>query len=273
MAAGTSKAAGVRRIADRAEIRAILEMDRRWAIYALGDLSPGFFEHSEWYCVPGREPALALLYRAFQTPVFFALGGPEPVDVILAELAEPEMYLSIRPEILPLVKARYQVHHETPMWRMTLDPSDLHPAPAEGVARLGPDDLAALQRLYADGKPAGEVPDFFSPSMIEPGVFYGIWEAGNLVAAAGTHLVAPSESVGAVGNVYTRRDRRRRGLGWRVTSAVAAELLRMGLRTVALNVSQRNTAAHGVYERLGFARYCAFYEGLAVRRDPVTATG
>jgi len=47
----------------------------------------------------------------------------------------------------------------------------------------------------------------------------------------------------------------------------------MGLWTVALNVSQRNTAALGVYERLGFARYCAFYEGLAVRRDQVTAAG
>ena len=273
MVAGTSKATGVCRIADRAEIRAILETDRRWAVYALGDLAPGFFDHSEWYRVTGKEPALALLYRAFQTPVFLALGGPEPIDAILTELVEPEMYLSIRPEILPLVKARYQVHHETAMWRMSLEPVNFSPAPLDEVVRLGPHDLAALQQLYADGKPTGEVPDFFSPSEIEPGVFYGIWEADTLVAAAGTHLVAPSESVGAVGNVYTRRDRRRRGLGGRVTSAVAAELLRMGLRTVALNVSQRNTAALGVYERLGFARYCAFYEGLAVRRDQVTAAG
>jgi ribosomal protein S18 acetylase RimI-like enzyme len=267
------KAAGVRRIADRLEIRAILETDRSWAVYALGDLAPGFFDHSEWYRAPGQEPALVLLYRAFQTPVFFALGRPEPIDAILTELAEPEMYLSIRPEILPIVKARYQVHNETAMWRMSLDPANFYPAPGDGVARLGLRDLAALQQLYSDGKPTGEVPDFFSPSMIEPGVYYGIWEAGALVAAAGTHLVAPSESVGAVGNVYTRRDRRRRGLSWRVTGAVAAELLRMGLRTVALNVSQLNTAALGVYERLGFARYCAFYEGLAVRRDQVTAAG
>jgi ribosomal protein S18 acetylase RimI-like enzyme len=273
MAAKARDATGVCRITDRAEIRAILETDRRWAIYALGDLAPGFFDHSEWCRAPGQELALVLLYRAFQTPVFFALGGPEPIGAILTELTEPEMYLSIRPEILPLVKARYQVHYETAMWRMTLDPANFSPAPGEGVTRLGPHDLAALQRLYADGKPAGEVPDFFSPSMIEPGVFYGIWEAGNLVAAAGTHLVAPSEGVGAVGNVYTRRDLRNRGLGGRVTGAVAAELLRMGLRTVALNVSQRNTAALGVYERLGFARYCAFYEGLAVRRDQVTAAG
>jgi predicted GNAT family acetyltransferase len=71
--------------------------------------------------------------------------------------------------------------------------------------------------------------------------------------------------VGAIGNVYTRRDRRGRGLASFVTGAVTAELLRLGLRTVALNVNQRNAAAIRVYEQLGFTRYCAFYEGVAVR--------
>jgi RimJ/RimL family protein N-acetyltransferase len=42
---------------------------------------------------------------------------------------------------------------------------------------------------------------------------------------------------------------------------------RMGLHTIALNVNQRNAAAIRVYERLGFARHCAFYEGIAVRDD------
>ncbi len=253
------------RITDRAEIRAILETDRRWAVYALGDLAPGFFEHSEWLCARGAGTALVLLYRAFQTPVFLALGSPELVSAILDEIQEREMYLSIPPEILPLVKARYQVRQEAAMWRMVLDPASFSPAPTEGAVRLGSQDLPALQRLYFDGKPTGEVPDFFSPSMIEPGVFFGVWEGRALVAAAGTHLVAPSEGVGAVGNVYTRRDRRGRGLASCAASAVTAELLRMGLCTVALNVNQRNAAAIRVYERLGFARYCAFYEGVATR--------
>ena len=259
--------ADVCRITDRAEIRAILETDRPWAVYALGDLAPGFWEHSEWWCAPSGGPALVLLYRAFQTPVLFALGRPELVRIILDGIHEREMYLSIRPEILPLVKARYQVRHQTAMWRMVLDPARLGPAPLEGTVRLGSADLPALQHLYADGRPTGEVPDFFSPSMIEPGVFYGIREGRALVAAAGTHLVAPSESVGAIGNVYTRRDRRGCGLASRVTSAVAAELLRMDLRTIALNVNQCNAAAIRVYERLGFACYCTFYEGMAVRDD------
>jgi len=251
------------RITDPVEIRALLETDRSWAVYALGDLSPGFFEHSEWFRT-SNAPALILLYRAFATPVLFALGEPELVRGLLDEIGgEREMYLSIRPQILPLVKARYAVHHETAMWRMVL--TGLRPAPTQSATRLGPADLPALQQLYADGQSTGEVPDFFAPSMIEPGVFFGIWEKDALVAAAGTHLVAPSESVGAIGNVYTRRDRRGQGLASRVTSAVATELVRLGLRTVALNVNQRNAAAIRVYEQLGFTRYCAFYEGLAMR--------
>ena len=55
-----------------------------------------------------------------------------------------------------------------------------------------------------------------------------------LVAVAGTHLLAPEEGAAAIGNIYTRRDRRGRGLGRAVTSAVLADLA--GIETVGLNV-------------------------------------
>src|SRR5690348_1280971 len=107
------------RITEPAEIRAILEADRPWAAYALGDLAPGFFEYCDWFRAPGRAPALALLYCAFSIPVLFVLGEPEHVRCILEEIgAEREMYLSIRPEILPLIKRRYRVEQDMAMWRM-----------------------------------------------------------------------------------------------------------------------------------------------------------
>jgi ribosomal protein S18 acetylase RimI-like enzyme len=257
----------VPRIHDPAEIRTVLETDRTWTAYALGDLAPGYFEDSAWYRAPGGAPALALLYQAFATPVLFTLGPPEAVRTLLDEIGDqPSMYLSIRPDILPLIKARYDVHNEMPTWRMLLDRTEFRPAPASGAEPLGPADLEVLQRLYADGEAAGEAPDFFSASMLEQGVFFGIAEGDELVAAAGTHLVVPAEGVAAIGNVYTRRDRRGRGLAARVTGAVASELLGMKLRTVVLNVHQRNGSAARVYERLGFLRYCDFYEGMAVAR-------
>jgi ribosomal protein S18 acetylase RimI-like enzyme len=256
------------RLTDRDEIRAVLLTDRRWAVYALGDLAPGLFERCEWYGIEGPEPTVALLFRGFETPVLFTLGAPAAVRAILEELPdEPRMYLMVRPEIVPLVTPCYRIEGEVVMWRMILEPGAFRTASPSGVSRLGPADFATLQRLYADGEPAGEAPDFFGASMLEQGIFFGIRAGEELVAAAGTHLVVPAEGIGAIGNVYTRRDHRGRGLASRVTSAVAGELLQIGLRTVALNVSQANAAAQRVYERLGFRRYCAFCEGLAVREE------
>jgi ribosomal protein S18 acetylase RimI-like enzyme len=174
--------------------------------------------------------------------------------------------LHVRPEIVPVLQTRYLIPHPKPMWRMVLELPKFHAAPIAGVNRLKTADLPALNQLYADGKAAGEVPEFFFASMLEQGVFFGIRENNDLIAVAGTHLVAPPEGVAAVGNIYTRRDRRGRGLAARVTSAVVSELLGMNIDVVALNVNQQNVSAIGVYERLGFAMYGEFIEGVASRR-------
>jgi ribosomal protein S18 acetylase RimI-like enzyme len=250
----------------RDEIRALLATDRAWAVYAIGDLAPGLFEECEWYAAPGERPGLALIYRAFEIPVLFTLGEPDVVQALLDELPDEErLYLSIRSEVLPLIQARYRVEHETAMWRMVLDRAAFT-APATNAMRLGPADHEALARLYADGEARGEAPGFFTVEMLEVGVFFGVREDRELVSAAGTHVVAPGEGVAAIGNVYTRRDRRGRGLARQVTGSVTAELLRMGIETIALNVAQSNAAALRVYESLGFRTYCAFYEGVAVRK-------
>ncbi|MGA2329644.1 MAG: GNAT family N-acetyltransferase [Bryobacteraceae bacterium] len=251
---------------DPAAIRSILSTDPAWSVYALGDLAPGFFEHCVWFQPPDGAPALALLFSGFSTPVLFTLGEAAAVASMLDEIeGQPALYLHVRPEIVPVLATRYRIVELKEMLRMVLDQPAYRPVPIEGAVRLGPADLGELARLYDDGKETGEAPDFFFLSMLQDGVFFGIREAGGLVAAAGTHLAVPSEGVAAVGNVYTRRDRRGRGLAARTTSAVVNELLRMNLRTIALNVGRNNEAAIRVYERLGFLRYCTYYEGLARR--------
>jgi GNAT superfamily N-acetyltransferase len=251
-------------VSDPAEIRALLETDRPWSVYALGDLAPALFAQSAWWRGTGPGTALALLYQGFTTPVLFLLGAPEALPALLDEIGPRQaLYLHVRPDALPALRARYRISDEKPTWRMLLDRGRFRPGPTADVVRLGPADLEAVQALYRDGDAAGEGPDFFSADMLAGGVFFGVREGADVVAVAGTHVVAPAEDVAAVGNVYTRRDRRRRGLGAGVTAVVTGELLRQGIGTVALNVHQDNPGAARVYERLGFVRYCEFVEGFA----------
>jgi predicted GNAT family acetyltransferase len=233
-------------------------------VYALGDLAQQGFQDCTWYCDAGGAPALVLLNRAFVPGVLFTLGEPKTVGALLGEMDHAsQMYLHIRPEILPLVEERYPVLHVQPMWRMVLASTKAALARTARAVRLGPDHFQALQHLYSDGEPARKSLKFFSPAMLAEGVYFGAWEGEELVAAAGTHLVTPEQGVAAIGNVHTRRDRRGRGLGTSVTGAVTAELLRLHCRTVALNVNQQNTTAVRVYERLGFVRYFDYVVVLA----------
>lgn len=255
------------RLVDRDEIRRRLELDRPWAVYALGDLAPGYWEQSEWHAVDGAPEALALLYRAGEYPVLFTRGEADDVQALACELPpEPHLFLSIRPEHLPAIERRWHVLQSNAMWRMLLDPSAPAAAPAPRVAPVRPVDEPALRSLFEDGRAAGEEPDFFFSSMLDAGTYFGVWDGPQLVAAAGTHLVASCEGVATIGNVYVRRDRRGEGLAGSVVGAVVAELRRREIRTVALNVRQTNTAALRAYERVGFRSYCAFLEGKAVLR-------
>jgi ribosomal protein S18 acetylase RimI-like enzyme len=250
-------------IRDRASIRSLLRADPHWSVYALGDLAPGYFEDCEWHASSGGPPALLLLYRAVSPPVLFAAGEPEAIARLAEETCEPAVYLNVQPDAARALASRYRLVSPKPMLRMALDPSRFRPPAGGDIVRLARSDTPRLEKLYADGRGTGEAPDFFFPPMVERGVFFGAEEDGELVAAAGTHLAVPEEGVAAVGNVYTRRDRRGRGLAGRLTGAVVEELGRMNIPVVALNVSRQNASAIRVYERLGFAIHCEFIEGPA----------
>jgi ribosomal protein S18 acetylase RimI-like enzyme len=240
---------------DRAAIRSLLETDRAWCVYALGDFAPGFFEDCEWY--EGRG-GIALFYTGFSPPVFFYHGDPAGLAPLLEEAGHGKFYLQIRPEATAAVEARFTISDRVEMLRMALDPGQLRVETIPGARSLTAADLPALQCLYA-----AEPPEFFFPSMLEQGVFHGAWDGAELLAVAGTHIVNVEERVAAIGNVYTRPDHRRRGLAGALTSAVSAELLGRGVTTIALNVRADNPAAVRVYRRLGFTVHCSFVQGVA----------
>jgi ribosomal protein S18 acetylase RimI-like enzyme len=248
---------------DLQRIRTALERDRTWSAYAIGDLDPERLSECSWYAPAGDSAALVLLYRGFLPPILFAIGDPAVLSLVFAELDTAKVSLQLLPEAIDALSPAYKPTDTKPMWRMAASAASFRPAADDDVAVLDMSHTAAVAALFADAREGGEEPPFYRPAMLAEGAFRGIWEGADLVAVAGAHLFAPALGVCTIGNVYTRRDRRCRGLAARVTSAVVRHALAGAIPTIVLNVSQANDAARRVYERLGFRVHCAFVEGEA----------
>jgi GNAT superfamily N-acetyltransferase len=253
-------------LTDLSRVRAILDRDRAWAAYALGDLSPHLVGQCSWYAPLDGSAALVLLYRGFNPPIVFAIGAAADVAPLFRELDAPEISLHVEPHALTPLESAYRPTDIRTMWRMAVEPSSFRPVPTTGVISLEASDLGAVNALYERGRLNGDGPTFFHPSMLEQGMFRGIREGGDLIAVAGTHLHSAELDVCTIGNIYTRPDRRRRGLAARATSAVVSDAVAQGIGTIVLNVGQENLGARRLYEQLGFRSHCEFVEGEAVSR-------
>jgi hypothetical protein len=115
--------------ADPQTIRAILETDRPWSVYALGDLAPEYRAQARWHVAHGGRPALFLIYNAFHPPVLFAHGAVSDLMPLLPEIADrPAFYLSVRPEMAAVLEAAgYELSAEKRMWRMLPKPGITRP--------------------------------------------------------------------------------------------------------------------------------------------------
>jgi GNAT superfamily N-acetyltransferase len=247
-------------LTDKFQILAHLETDRLYAAYAVGDLEPEQFVHCEWFGAQqdGQLRALALYYKGLGFPIVFLMGKADGLQAIFEDvLCIEQAFFTCRQEHLGIMQNFYK-WEPTPMWRMVLQVDRFRPVGGDCIP-LTLDHGEHLKALYAHGKG-----NAFDPKQVPGGAFHGAFENGRLVAAAGTHLISPTYGVAAVGNVFTHPDFRGRGCATAATSAVLTELLARGIRDIVLNVNQKNETAIRIYERLGFERYCPFFEGDAV---------
>jgi len=254
--------AAVRAVTDRAMLRVFLERDRLFAAYALCDLDDREFSRTRWgMAFEADDPiALVLEYAGLAPQPLFVMGELEGISAILRELIRPRVaYVATATETLPAIERHYRVDPGPGMVRMWVDRTTFRPYPG-AAGRLLPAEIGDLNRLYDLG-----FTTWLPPSAIGEGVYYGIRARGQLVAAAGTHVISREARLGVVGNVMTHQDFRGRGYAKTTTSAVTQELLRFADQVV-LNVRADNQPALAAYRALGFAAHCTFEERLVHRR-------
>jgi ribosomal protein S18 acetylase RimI-like enzyme len=251
-------------LSDKERILAFLESDRLYAAYAIGDLEPELFTQCVWAGAEkeGQLRALGLRFGGLQIPALFLMGEAEGVRIILRDALYPgRAELTCHAEHLSAVGEFYTWEGEPrSMWRMALRKRDM-PSGQSACVRLDAGQTEQIRNLIALEDISG-----FAATQIEQGVFFGIYEDKRMVSVAGTHLVSRKYSVAGVGNIVTHPEYRGRGYGRTAVGAVLAELLRIGIRDIVLNVRQDNTPAFHLYEKLGFERYGAFHEGPAASR-------
>jgi GNAT superfamily N-acetyltransferase len=256
----------VKELTDKDEILSFLEIDRLYASYAIGDLETDLFEQTAWFGADsdGQIHSLAMLFRGVKVPVLFLMGNSDGLRAILDHVFSPEpAYINCRSEHRRIVQEIYRWDEPIAVWRMALNRKRFHTVKGTCI-RLTTDYADMLEKFYEDGGMPG-----FTRGQLGQGVFYGILKNGRLIAAGGTHLVSRDYNVAAVGNVFTHPDYRGQGYGAATTGAVSAELVRLGIRDIVLNVGQRNTSAVHIYEKIGFQCYCSFFEGAVSLRKQI----
>ncbi len=250
-----------RQTTDRALLAEFLERDRLYAAYAICDLEEREFGRTRWgVAYDGDEPiAIGMEYTGPTPQPLFVMGQEDGIAAVLRDVIRPRAaYIGAQSAVLPAVEAHYRVDPGPQMVRMWVDRSRFRPYPAT-VQRLLPVEIGELNRLYQLGFAA-----WLPSSAITDGVYYGMRVNGQLIAAAGTHVVSPSARLAVVGNVLTHADFRGRGFATAVTGAVTAELLR-SCDQIVLNVRSDNPPALNAYRRLGYAESARFEERLVHR--------
>lgn len=251
---------------DRALLRAFLERDRLLAAYAICDLDDREFGRTRWGIAreDGAVTALVLEYAGPSPQPLFVMGQDDGVAGVLRDVIRPRLaFVAASPASLVAVQRHYRLDPGPQMVRMWVDAERFDPVLDPGVEPLRSSDVSELNRLYRLG-----FGSWLAGNAVAEGVYFGIRIKGNLVAAAGTHVIGRDARIAVVGNVLTQPEYRGRGYAEATTAAVTAELLRF-CDHVVLNVRADNPPALNAYRRLGYVEHTRFEERLAHRSGSI----
>ena len=204
------------------------------------------------------EQGVVLIYNGFDPPVLFAHGEPDDLHHLFGRVPPGNYLYTLKEPCRTMLDQKLEPAFEQRMWRMSLNQSTFPSRSTTGVTRLGLEDVAAIKHLYG-GFP--DQPDAFHERQLAMGPFFGIFENKAIISIAGVHILSLWASVAAIGNVFTRPDRRGRGLAAKTTAAVVQAVLNQGIDTIVLNVAMDNEPALRCYRNLGFFEHCSYCEG------------
>jgi RimJ/RimL family protein N-acetyltransferase len=254
----------VQEIRSVSAIEAAFSADRAFGAYALGHLEYELFPHARFWQARGEAGSAIVMHARALGPTMVAAGDASALAALLAlHPGARYSYLSTAaPEHMATIERYYRVTTALEMQRMEIDAARFHARPGP-VRRLRGIDVNRINALYAtDGGPSN-----YTYDTIERAIYYGIFDADELVSVAGTHIVAPNQGLAVVGNVFTHRRARGRGFASAVTAAVTRELLDRGCPQVVLTVDPQNTPAVTAYTRLGYRPGTSVVEARLKRRD------
>ncbi len=247
----------------REELASFLSRDRLLCAYAIADLDRAYVGGARWWVAhrAGAPVAAALLFFDLSFRPLFVYGEPRAAALLLRQgVNEPRVVVTAPSELADAVESEYRVDRLDSMLRMVVDRETFRAVDHAGCVRLDAPHLDDVIDLYGLASRT-----YFTPARLQQEIYYGSYDGGMLVAAAGTHVRSREFGLAAVGNVLTRLSYRNRGFGRACTSAVTAACLEEH-RDVVLNVRENNTPAVAVYRRLGYRVHAPFVEGLAHRR-------
>lgn len=258
----------IRVITDKPLLRSYFNHDPALCGYALGDMEATMWQMTTYRgCFLDENlVAVAVEWHGANPPVLLLFGPEAFVASLLSAGDLPRTVFYMLPaEHLAVLQRYYEAPEYDLLWRMAVSPETFRP-PTKTISGLRPlngSDAASWDQLFRRD-PGGQV-TMTTPtaSRLASGVYFGIEEAGELVAVAGTHVSAPSEGIAAVGSVYTRPDKRGQGYATLTTAAVTARFFEMGVKTVILNVLQENKPAIHTYKKLGYHIHAPIIEGPA----------
>lgn len=257
-------------IKDADLLRQYLTRDRVGNAYLLGNLDPSYMPFCRWYgCMEGHQiKALLLLYKGLRLPALLAVAprsteeASRYLDPLIQEVKESlpsQMWLHVWKCHRPILERHFGLDSLQRMIRMHLHRETYkRPSTETAVRRLQHSDTASIMELYK------HYPDnFFEPYQLESGLYFGVdrgQKGQGIAAIAGIHVCSQTHDIAAIGNLVSHPEERQKGYATAVTTQLLDELFQ-SVSLVTLNVQEHNKAAIALYEKFGFSRHHAYFEG------------